>query len=718
MKLCKKTLGLLLGMVATTTSAIAADTVIRTDRIKIGKQQNTDKFLEFDTNAGAANPKIKYNTTTAEFAFANDGTNFLGFGSGSGGGTGFNAITLNPEFEQAVSAGWTNTGGTFVQVTSGSNLLFGRGSATFDASATSQFFESNAYTVPEGLKARPCLVRAFYLGGDANLKLQALDGSANVLGEVTLGTVTQATPIAAPFTCPSSGTIKLRVTSTADAAIASFDRMHLGENDQLFQFSQASYIGKANYANTAACVWSRTNTALGAFTADADCPVLTVADNPGPGTIQAVDADLPQLTINNLPPGVYHISVNVTVQAGAATTGTIAMSDGTTTTGQVTTALTNGDDYPLDIHGSFTYTTTANRTFSIVGATANSSLSISMTNVATSPNPSGLRFRIYRYPSTAEQALKLDQAAWRVDANISGANPSLGTGTVAAYAEVTNGSLTLVQNSGSQGVQIACASGTASTGTTCSVNESVGIAFQAPRAGSVMACVSFSHDASVAATSDVTSTFQIVETTNTSSAVVAEGNTRLQSEIEASGTGAVDISHPLRLCGTFNFVSAGLKTLRLAYEQTTSGTVNSNVLDADAAGANGQRDIHWEVFPMDVPLPMPILVNSVMSTSNGIERMERVSSANVNCTSSPCGLDSSTPGVTSVTRTGTGLYSLNFSVGTYSAAPTCSGITRGASQLLTSSSVPTATAFTFEVRNSTTGAAADGAFHLVCQGAK
>ncbi len=201
---------------------------------------------------------------------------------------------------------------------------------------------------------------------------------------------------------------------------------------------------------------------------------------------------------------------------------------------------------------------------------------------------------------------------WRVDATIAGANPSLGTGDVASYTEITDAGLTLTNASGN-GVltaQIPCSTTNASSGTTCSAgSESLGVVFTIPTDGcatstscDVRACVSFTHEGGpvTSAAGNFSAVFQIVETPNNAQTISQEGKTRAAHRvfIEQATTALLD-GDPIHLCGTFTFASAGQKTLRLFYEQIRhAGTINTNVISADALASAGQRDIHWEVYPI------------------------------------------------------------------------------------------------------------------------
>lgn len=194
---------------------------------------------------------------------------------------------------------------------------------------------------------------------------------------------------------------------------------------------------------------------------------------------------------------------------------------------------------------------------------------------------------------------------WRVDANIGGGNVSLGTVAQSAYGGASNATLTLTNATGS-GVltaMIACDSTTAPSGTTCSaVNEAVGISFTIPTDGcavsgacDVRACVAFTHNMTNGAGGAINTYFEIVETPANAQTISQEGKSRI-----GSGFNVPSNQHyaPLMVCGTFTFASAGQKTLRLFFEQEVGGTVTSSLITADQQGSSGQRDIHWEVYPI------------------------------------------------------------------------------------------------------------------------
>ncbi len=223
-----------------------------------------------------------------------------------------------------------------------------------------------------------------------------------------------------------------------------------------------------------------------------------------------------------------------------------------------------------------------------------SSLTLVTQNATVEIVSDGVNFRI-----------KSNSDKWRAEANITGANPSLGVSAVTAYTEITNSALTMTPASGSIPVGIACATGTASVvgSNTCSSNESIGITFNLPNPASVRACAFFGAtiDLSSCVSCALTQTFQIVETSASSSTVTQEGKSRTSGRLSkvSASAGVSEVTHPFSQCGTFVFATSGQKTLRLAFEQSISGAPTASTVLADAAAADGQRDVHWEIYPLN-----------------------------------------------------------------------------------------------------------------------
>ncbi|MGL4556280.1 MAG: hypothetical protein ACRCV5_02170, partial [Afipia sp.] len=234
----------------------------------------------------------------------------------------------------------------------------------------------------------------------------------------------------------------------------------------------------------------------------------------------------------------------------------------------------------------------------------------------------------------------------------------------------------------------------------------------------------FSHYGAVSATSSVNTAFQIMETPNNAQTITNEGKSRITDYLAwNSGANNIDQVSPFNLCGTFNWTSAGQKTLRLMYEQDVSGTIAGSSIVTDANANVGGRDVHWTVFPVGMSYNTPIFPGSVTSNSSGTERVERArvggsTNDTTVCSSSPCTIHrQSGAWLTSVSRGGSGSYTLNIATGIFSGPPTCTfNPANNASLFATSAGTTTATSVGFTSAVSSTGTVTDTYFDVICMG--
>lgn len=146
-------------------------------------------------------------------------------------------ILANPGAEDTTTA-WSVTSGTFTTTSTFDNVARGKKSFswTVPASQTGYVFQSRNTEIPAGLYGRSCAVSMLYKGSGATngtLKIEAWDGTT-AYGTKALSDVTTYTLIRSDaFTCPSSGSIRLRVkiygTSPASPTTMYFDEMYLGD---------------------------------------------------------------------------------------------------------------------------------------------------------------------------------------------------------------------------------------------------------------------------------------------------------------------------------------------------------------------------------------------------------------------------------------------------------------------------------------------------------
>jgi hypothetical protein len=149
---------------------------------------------------------------------------------------------------------------------------------------------------------------------------------------------------------------------------------------------------------------------------------------------------------------------------------------------------------------------------------------------------------------------------------------------------------------------------------------------------------------------------------------------------------------------------------------------NTNLrLGNDGAG-NYPTTAYFDIVVSENALAVGMDAKQVISSTNN-ERIERVTFGGASetpsaCTSTPCTMYRSTSGISSVTRSATGTYAVNFVSGTFSAAPTCIYNSYGDNSYARSpASTPiTNTTWSILVRDTNTQSNADSGGHVICMG--
>lgn len=634
-----------------------------------------DNFLNIGDDNNSTNKSInmgagvlRWDGGSQKMRFSNDdGGVFQDVGGGGGGGSAGVNILVNPDLENGSISGWNNTGGgTLVLTTATSEVAFGGFALSYNASAASDDVVSDQVDVPEGLFGANCLARIFYKGGDANLKLQAINGSLVVLQEQILSTSAEYRTESVSFICPSSGTIALRIIATADAANIFLDNLHQGENFLIGTVAQAELFLYAFYPVASNCIWIRTDTSFGAFSTDSDCVSVSVVTDLQ-GTLDTSDNDLPDLQFNTpLPPGNYIIAAHFTGSnsVSEAELGFRIASPGFGNGTQCGQQLTGtGQTGHVTCSMNLTVTGVGPTSFNMEGRASSGDVSL-----FNRPNMGELTWKIERFPSTVQQVLRPEQIAWHVDAEQGGATVSLGVANVASYVNITNGSLTTVARTGSIPVLQSCSGAEEASGSTCSGDEAVGISFTAPAAGKVLACATFSYGGHSSTASSVTPVFKIAETSNTAQVEIQFGGTALSSG-GVSSTPTTNTVDGIRLCGTFTFANAGKKTLRVLYVQNVTGTpVSSDLFITQTGGSAGGRNMHWEVYPFRSFIQAPLIVNHV-STDASAGML--ITNARVVCSAGSSIATQSGDWLASIGNVSAGCCTLTFKAGLFNNVPVC-----------------------------------------------
>ncbi len=581
--------------------------------------------------------------------------------------------------------------------TDAADKIDGIASWTCDASAQNGYCEFTLGTITAPDDSGNCTAEGYYKGDASLYKAQILDGSANVLSSTAvLSSVTAWTIFQVSYPCGSSRKVRFAQTEAGTAPAVNLGRLFYGRS-ATYQISQSRHVGSADFLGATSCQWTGAG-ATTDFPADTDCNFPTVT-----GSLAALGTKKPGFQLQNAVAGrTYFIAVTGPFRA-TNVSGVLRLYDGTTSTNATYIGDNDGNTWWWPDAGTFAYTpaSSGNKDLVIQGPS-----NLLIDNQGTTTN---LRFDVFSYPSAADAIPRPEDLNWRVDANISGAHPSLGTSAVTTYSSIEHGSLTLSNATGNGiiAAQIPCATGTSPSGTTCSAaNEAVGVSFTVPRAGDVIACASFAHSSATAASGAVQTYFQIAETAAGNTTITQEGKSRIGS---GANVASIAVITPARVCGTFTFASAGQKVLRLMYEQTVTATVSSSLILADAGANEGQRDIHWEVYPINAGYPAPVFVGSVTSGSSGAERIER---AELNCDAASSITAQSGSWLSAIGNRSTAACSVTIATGIFSATPACTFTAKAATVQATSVSMSSATAGTVY------GASADYDGYLICMGSR
>lgn len=663
------------------------DLQLRANTVRVGKPTVGTKNLDFNIGASPTNPKIRYNSTTAKIEFSNNGTDFKAVGSGGASG-GLNFLQdLDPDFE-AGGASWSASGGSYTIATSGANWIANTRTAVFNSSASSQTLTSTAVTIASslfpGLASGNGFVSCFFKTTATDYKIQAYDGT-NVLGERTIPALGSATEIGAAFPIPSSGTVAIRIISASDAADLAVDNCYLGSL-RAEGAAQAGLVASGYIEGGASCIWSVTSTVMAAFPTTANCVGPTVEFNPGPGTLITTDTDLPQFTVNNLPPGLYRASMSFDGYGSGTVKQVWDLYDGTTASGQFGVDATVATTHvPVTLNGQFSYTTSGNRTFQLRGASVSGSNSVA----ARSDTPSQrLQFSLYRFPTAAEGSFRFDQVAnsWSGyhDSTCAWARTNVAYGdptadTTCALVERTNTNF---------GTVVSALSGS---------DKLPGITWTPTRAGKYEVCASF---ASTQSSVNAQAAYQLTDGTT----VVMEGD----NQDSSATTGTTVRMH----CGQYRAASTAAVTLKLQSKASAGSTTITNIF-------TGVPVIEWAIKQIDVALPAPLVVGGIVSSSSGVRAVEAAVVATTNdttaCTSGTCTLfnASSTTWLTA-TRASAGNYNLVFSG--FSGKPVCNCSLDRAADLIVGCNVASSTTGSVLVSARASGTATDDIFSIQCSG--
>jgi hypothetical protein len=565
--------------------------------------------------------------------------------------------------------------------------LEGIGSFSVDATSSGQTVKFTANTLSDYLKGQNCEAK-FVFSGDASLyKAYVEQSSTKLTGDLQLTNETNPRSVSINFPCGTTVTdVRPVIESTsASAAAIKIDRIYLGLATNVGQLGLS--VPTTSYTPT-----------LTNFTATINSATYRIENE------------------------MMHITGTLTLTGAPSAIITVGLPSGyTINTSKIGSTVVSTDlnsalafDQTGNIYsGNVSYASTTTITFTGPNTSGRWNATIPFTWASTDTLSYQASFPINE--SSYAQTLKLNQTPWFVSTAINGANISLGLVDVTSDTEVVDAGLTMTPSSGSSPVGIVCSStnaaATPSTGTTtCSAgSEGLGASFEIPYPGLYEVCTEFTSVIQVgpAANSLVNQTFKLTETATNAQTTLSGATHALYARHYAVDATQNTISdRPNSLCETFNFSSAGIKAIRLKYQQDVNGTVGSSLISANTASGGNFR---LTVKQLSVSYPAPLLVGSVVSNSSAVERIER---AKINCDAASSIISQSGTWISTIgNRSGTSCL-ITIAAGIFAAEPACTLTVESGTVQATAVDTTSVTSMTVY------GPSADYDANLICVGQK
>lgn len=463
-----------------TTAWAAPSTRIQSDSVVIGNgASSSNKNLEFNLNLGAANPKIRANSASSQLEFANDGVNFSGVGSGSGGGTSGKNYLSNPGFETGVGSPWVTSGATATVDTSDfhegsqsmSLALSAAGSVVQDITSTTNLsgtnLESGAWIKTTKTGVSVC----------ARQNGATLSGSyCNAVPSSGVWTYVSANSVG-----PALGTsVGIAVVWTVSSGTVQVDQAYVGQATNLSQVSQAKYLGSITISGCTA-KWSITTTSSSFqnFPAQTSC-VYT----PESGSqLQAASTMIPGFIIPSIGPGHLEVVVDAAFENSGYGTQ-YRFYDGTNSQAAVETSTANqaGGILPGALTGHFNYSTPqTNLAIRLQGFTNTGNVNLYATSNGLPTGLSGASatttFKVYYFPTQSQSVANACGSTGSCVNHLSAAVTSVCSSTPCAIASQNVPWVSSITRSGTGNYTVNFNSGFFSVAPICSAMTANGAAY-------------------------------------------------------------------------------------------------------------------------------------------------------------------------------------------------------------------------------------------------
>lgn len=562
-------------------------------------------------------------------------------------------LLKNAGFENG-KANWTASGGSFAIATGVTTRVYGNSGGSWDSSASGQTLgstytvsNSGGHSVQNGVGT--CAVRC--ASGTCTHKLQVYFAGA-AIAETTVTSSTTSFPRAVVnFVFPTSGDVTLRLISVnANEPTIYVDSCFLGRADAYNVFKSSVLTNALPYTPTFTGFGTPTNVEFYWARVGGH---MRIHGKFVAGTTTATEARI------SLPDGY--------TSAGTALLPTLRM------VGRGTYSSVGNFDNNVLIEPSVSYMTFGTQDATQSGLTKSNGNTLMSAGVTLS---FFAEIPIEGWNAEAD-SVRADMTAqsWAGyhDNNCSFARTNAAYGDPAGDASCTFtersnsnfGSVTSFQESG---------------------NNGAGIVFSTTQPGRYLACANTNIVMGAAAVGNVE--------------LVDGSNTRLkEGENFTNSSGHVI---PMTLCGIYNASSIGSHTLKLR-TKADSGSIS---LLANYASA-----VEWSVVKISENFPAPLVINSVTTPYEGVERVTRAKVSAAGAVSQESG--DWINGSCAITSTSTFTCTLNS--GIFSSAPVCTASIAEIGSvgfITTDSTSSTAVAKTYD----TTAVATAGAFFIQCAG--
>lgn len=582
--------------------------------------------------------------------------------------TGNSNILANPSFEHTTATtSWTTGGSGFSAAADTSNYFEGVKSVAITASSSTDGTFSQSVTPTQQFGGTNFEFSCKLKTTLSTVELCALNGGSAVEC-VDVPSSSNWVPVIINGVAPGSGSVGVQIRSDGSSTTGTInvDDCYVGPARNIGTVAQATFYGSATQPGATNCVFSTTGSSSENTYNNMGSAGSCASNWTNVGAVSVSGPTTTVLTLNNLPPGSYQVTlVSAALNNSGGQVCNFRFTDGTTPFGYAV-ASSDSSDTVGPIIGNISYATAGNRTFTIQA----SATSTNQCNIQNEAVGRKIEWIVYRYPTQSQQIVSAEQQDYGWTAY---------TPTFQGLGSVTN--IECFQSRVSQNLKVQCKF---TSGTATAVEARLGLP----------------------------------------SGLTSADTSVIPSIRMAGGKVSADAA------ATYDF----WPTIQPSVSYVTFGQQNSGgvltKLNGDTLFGAGVVYLVWFEIPISgwaSNQRAPSLVGSVTSTGSGSYRLESAHFSGAtytsNCTSTPCTLfGSSTGWLSSVSRSGTGLYTLNFKPGVFSAGPVCtfSCVSAGAATTngFLDTGAPTSSSYTLATSNTSSFASADSHCEVQCMGPK